>query len=149
PPAFTSLPVVTGYVNTLYSYPLTAVDPDGQAVTFALGSGPAGMTYDPATRRLLWTPTGAQFGVPHAVQVTATDPLEASATQAFEINLEPEPGDHAPQITTQPSGTAVTSGQTFRYDVDAIDPDPGDTLTYRLIGSPPANMQIDSATGLI
>lgn len=53
----------------------------------------------------------------------------------------------APVITSMPVTTA-TADILYSYDVDAIDPDVGDTLTYSL-STKPANMTINPATGLI
>jgi hypothetical protein len=53
----------------------------------------------------------------------------------------------APVITSAPVITA-TAGALYIYDVDATDPDAGDTLTYFLT-TKPADMTIHSATGLI
>ena len=55
--------------------------------------------------------------------------------------------DGAPVITSVPVTTA-TADILYSYDVNAIDPDVGDTLTYSLI-TMPADMTIDPATGLI
>jgi hypothetical protein len=53
----------------------------------------------------------------------------------------------APVITSAPVTTA-TAEILYRYDVNAIDPDLGDTLTYSLT-TKPADMTIDPVTGLI
>jgi hypothetical protein len=55
--------------------------------------------------------------------------------------------DGAPVITSVPVTTA-TADILYSYNVDAIDPDVGDTLTYSLIRKP-ADMTINPATGLI
>ena len=54
PPYFTSTPVVSGAVGQLYQYFATAVDPDGNAITFSLVNGPSGMTMG-AGGLLSWT----------------------------------------------------------------------------------------------
>ncbi|MBC8468977.1 MAG: hypothetical protein H8D56_05850 [Planctomycetes bacterium] len=53
----------------------------------------------------------------------------------------------APVITSVPVTTA-TADILYSYDVNAIDPDVGDTLTYSLT-TKPADMTINPATGLI
>ncbi len=58
-----------------------------------------------------------------------------------------EPGNRAPSITSTPV-TGATEGQAYTYDVDASDPDPGDTLTFSLITAP-GGMTIHPATGVI
>ena len=40
PPVFTSVPIVSGNVNTAYTYQATATDADNDPLTFALVSGP-------------------------------------------------------------------------------------------------------------
>jgi hypothetical protein len=55
--------------------------------------------------------------------------------------------DGAPVITSVPVTTA-TADILYSYNVDAIDPDVGDTLTYSL-SRKPADMTINPATGLI
>jgi hypothetical protein len=55
--------------------------------------------------------------------------------------------DGAPVITSVPVTTA-TADILYSYNVDAIDPDVGDTLTYSLFRKP-ADMTINPATGLI
>ena len=55
--------------------------------------------------------------------------------------------NQAPVITSAPITTA-TVGQSYVYDVDATDPDAGDTLTFSLTIAP-TDMAIEAATGLI
>jgi RHS repeat-associated protein len=56
-------------------------------------------------------------------------------------------GNHPPQITSTPVTTA-TVGQAYSYDVDATDPDSGDTLGYSLTIAP-SGMSINPSSGLI
>ena len=55
--------------------------------------------------------------------------------------------NNAPTFTSTPVTIAIV-GVLYTYDVNATDPDAGDTLTYSLTVKP-AGMTIDTATGLI
>lgn len=46
PPKITSIPVTQWTENQPYSYPVLAVDPDGDQLTYTLVKGPAGMAFD-------------------------------------------------------------------------------------------------------
>jgi hypothetical protein len=59
----------------------------------------------------------------------------------------PKAGNDPPNITSIPITTA-TQDVLYTYDVDATDPDVGDTLTYSLT-TWPADMTINSSTGVI
>ena len=59
---------------------------------------------------------------------------------------EPQ-GNQAPSIVSTPVVNA-TADQLYTYDVEANDPDAGDTLTFSLDAAP-AGMTIDASTGLI
>jgi hypothetical protein len=54
----------------------------------------------------------------------------------------------SPTITSQPTRTKISVGETFDYTLAATDPDAGDVLTYSLDGAP-AGMTIDASTGHI
>ncbi len=58
PPYFTSEPVVDANVNTAYAYQATAKDPDNDPLVFSLMSGPSGMSVNPFTGLVSWTPSG-------------------------------------------------------------------------------------------
>jgi RHS repeat-associated protein len=57
PPIFTSTPVVDAAINTEYKYDADATDPDADNLTYSLALGPEGMTVDPTTGEIKWTPT--------------------------------------------------------------------------------------------
>ena len=57
------------------------------------------------------------------------------------------PANNAPQITSV-APTTATTGVRYSYNVQAVDPDAGDVLTFSL-DVQPQGMTIDSATGLI
>jgi len=63
------------------------------------------------------------------------------------VNVKVKAVNDAPRFTSTPVNTA-TVGALYTYDVDATDPDAGDTLAYSLTIKP-TDMTIDAATGLI
>jgi RHS repeat-associated protein len=144
PPSITSTPPLNGEQGLLYMYDVDATDPDGDVLTFSLDVAPTGMTIDPASGLIQWTPTAAQVGA-NSVSVRASDPGGLFATQSFTIVVDG--ANAAPSITSTPVTTAV-EGQLYSYDVDATDPDAGDVLTFSLDVAP-TGMSIDPSTGLV
>ncbi|MFN8604310.1 MAG: RHS repeat-associated core domain-containing protein, partial [Candidatus Binatia bacterium] len=63
------------------------------------------------------------------------------------VTIEILPANHAPVITSVPPVVA-TEGSAYAYDVDATDPDPGDSVAFALIDGPPG-MTIDPDSGVI
>jgi len=144
PPEFTSTPVENATALESYTYLATAEDPDGDSLTFALGSGPEGLIIDSASGMVTWTPTEAQVGA-HAVQLTVTDPDGLTATQDFTVTVA-DPENRAPEFTSTPITTAQAL-ELYSYQASANDPD-GDVLTYA-IALAPDGLVIDTATGLV
>ncbi|NCT42567.1 MAG: type I secretion C-terminal target domain-containing protein, partial [Microcystis aeruginosa G11-09] len=59
PPIFTSNPVVDAYIKKLYQYDANASDPDRDPLTYSLIIGPNGITINPDTGLVQWTPPPA------------------------------------------------------------------------------------------
>lgn len=94
-PVFSSVAPVTATVAAAYGYPVQAFDLDpGDSLAFSLDLAPAGMTIDPASGLIAWTPQVDQTG-PTAVTVRATDSTGLSATQDFTIEVAPAVDDLA------------------------------------------------------
>ena len=110
-----------------YQYQVTASDPEGQALTYMLLVHPDGMTIDPNSGLVTWTPDSTQLGS-NAVVVAAVDPLGAGGSQSFAIIVNPV---NHPPVLDPIADQAVTAGLQFRYDVHASDPD-GNALFYSL-----------------
>jgi len=144
-PKITSSPGANPSVNVgqAFVYDVEATDPDGDTLTYTLSAGPQGMTIDPATGLVAWTPPSVGTTL---VTVNVSDGRGGSATQSFKLSAVKS--NRNPTITSSPGGNpGVNVGQTFVYDVEAADPD-GDTLTYALFLAP-AGMTIDPTTGLV
>ena len=82
-PIIVSTPVTDATIGRLYTYDVEAAgDPEP---TYALLTNPNGMTIDPTTGLISWTPTVAQKG-DHDVEVEASN-SEGTDTQSFTISV--------------------------------------------------------------
>ena len=81
-PQFGSSPVLTAMVDVPYTYNASAEDLDQDVLTFALESGPSGISVDSTTGKVVWTPSAAGN---FTVVLKVTDGRGGEATQEFVI----------------------------------------------------------------
>ena len=87
-PIITSTPpLLQPTAGGLYRYDVTAMDLDvGDVLTYSLTTFPVGMSIDPASGVILWTPTNAQIGS-QTVTVKVSDPQGGSDSQTFTVDV--------------------------------------------------------------
>ncbi|WP_017327146.1 putative Ig domain-containing protein [Synechococcus sp. PCC 7336] len=146
PPLIVSPPITRAAAGQTYEYRAVATDIDNDPLRFALGVRPDGLTIDAETGRVRWNPTAEQLGE-HRVEVQVLDDSGALAVQAFTLVVEEAPINQAPTITSTPI-FASDIDRPYRYQVEAVDPDLGDRLTFSLLEAP-AGVTIDADTGLL
>ena len=136
PPVIISTPVTSVYLGLPYTYDVNATG--NPAPTYSLDTFPAGMTINPTTGVIDWTPASADPSVP--VVVRASNGVLPDDTQSFSISVVAVP----PEIISSPV-TNVYLGLPYTYDVNATgNPAP----TYSL-DTFPAGMTINPTTGVI
>lgn len=87
PPRITSTPIMNAAVGVPYFYGVSATDPDlGDVLTFHLQTAPVGMSIDPTTGLIRWTPATNQLGT-HNVAVRVQDSRGLSALQSFSVQV--------------------------------------------------------------
>ncbi|WP_207173288.1 putative Ig domain-containing protein [Halochromatium glycolicum] len=146
PPSITSTPVTSGDQDGLYVYQVAASDQDqGDVLTFKLTTAPTGMTINPTSGRITWTPGNEDAGSEHAVAVQVRDSGGATAAQSFVVTVL---NVNDPPVITSAPIVVAGEGVSYAYDVEATDPDIGDSLTFSL-QTPPDGMTIDPSSGLI
>lgn len=127
-----------------------ATDPDvpGVPLRFVLGTGaPQGMTLDPQTGVLRWTPP-EDFGPGLAIvtiraEQTAGAPLSDSISFGITVREVNQP----PTLEV-PARRVAEEGSTLRFQAVGADPDrPVQQLFYLLPSGAPAGAQIDPANG--
>ncbi len=128
-PTITSTPRGPAVRNLQYRYPVLAADPNGDALTYAIDaqSQSRGITIA-ADGLLQWLPTTAGD---YPIIVTVRDTHGAAAEQSFTLTVI---SNAPPQITSTPP-QRLELGQALNYKVTAIDPNPGDTISYSLVGT--------------
>ncbi|WP_211251108.1 putative Ig domain-containing protein, partial [Stenoxybacter acetivorans] len=121
-------------------------DPDGDALTYRIGTIPDWLHFDEATKTLVGTPPKGSVGS-LSIEVLAIDPSGEQAAQTFVLNIQPSNHNQAPVVGTLIDAQTLTenSAWTFRLPETAFtDPD-GDALTYR-INNIPDWLHFDEAT---
>lgn len=85
PPQFTSMPP-EAVPKGSYQYRLSAVDPDGDPVSFEIESGPPGMVIDAKRAQLNWSIPAALVGS-HRIKIIAKDDQGGQVSQEFDLVL--------------------------------------------------------------
>jgi RHS repeat-associated protein len=75
-------------VGSLYSYDVDADDQDNDTLSYSLSAYPSGMTINPQSGLITWTPAANQTG-DQSVNVSATDGKGESDSQSFTITVKP------------------------------------------------------------
>ncbi|MBI1249378.1 tandem-95 repeat protein [bacterium] len=112
PPLITSSAVVTAVVGEDYAYPVVAIDPDLDPLSYEAVSGPTGLHFSDA--ELQWTPTATDLGT-HDVTIRVDDGNGGQATQSFQIRVSLPANNRAPQFVSTP-------GTQFQMTGTASDP---------------------------
>lgn len=88
PPEITSQPPESIGEDSIYSYSVTAKDPDGDPLTFSLGSqSPEKMTINPNTGEINWKVTDKDSGM-HAVEIIVKDDLGGTGMQKYTLKIK-------------------------------------------------------------
>ncbi len=141
-PFISSAPLYDVSVNSQYSYQVTAIDFDGDPLTYQLNQSPTGMIIN-ATGLIQWQANASQLGQ-NPVVIQVSDDQGTHTTQSYEITVNPINGiNHAPQISSTPNNI-LQLGSDYTYQIVATDSD-GDSLSYSLI-SAPTGMILNSST---
>lgn len=139
PPVLDPLPAMTLPENQPWSYQIRATDPDQppQGLVFSLDAGaPAGLTVDPVSGRLSWTPSEVQGPGTYFVTVRVTDDGEPPASATQSVTLTVSEVNEPPVLVAQADRT-VRAGQTVAITAQATDPDlPPQNLVFTLLSAP-------------
>jgi WD40 repeat protein len=108
-----------------------ATDPDSDLLTYSATSLPDGATFDPATRRVRWTPDFTASGS-HDVAIRVTDGRTGEDTLKIQIAVV---NTNRTPVFSAIADRFVEPGQVIEFSIAASDED-GDVLTYTGISLP-------------
>jgi len=135
---------VTTQEDEPVSIRLAGNDPDGDSLSYSVVKAPSQGRLSGIAPRLRYSPM-ANFNGSDSFTFKVSD--KTMDSEAATVSITVKPVNDAPSFTSTPL-TKATVDALYTYDVDAADPDAGDTLIYSLTIKP-AGMTIDAATGLI
>ncbi|MBD3402152.1 hypothetical protein GF420_04600, partial [candidate division GN15 bacterium] len=137
-PTLAAIPDADVAWGDFFSYTADGDDADlangCESLTYSKVSGPTGLSVNPNTGEITWTPTGAQV-CEHEVEIQVEDACGATASRTFTICVTNEPpvADSALQDQGEWVWGDEVTGQVF-----ATDPDMGpNTLDFDVIGITP------------
>ena len=124
--------------QTLLTVTAAAVDSDdpANALAFSLDNAPPGMTIDPSTGALNWTPTEEQGAGDYSVTVRVTDDGSGNLFDTKTFNVHVNEANAAPVLN--PVGSRTVDEQVaLNFTATAGDSDlPANNLTFSLVGAP-------------
>jgi hypothetical protein len=109
PPQITSVPKLEAIAGKPYSYAFTATDPDGDALTYSLTSGPAGLILNPQLETLNWSPLATNLGN-HDIRLRAADGKGGIAEQHYLLSVFNQPSNRPPYFVSTPVTVARVAG---------------------------------------
>ncbi|MDB6040800.1 MAG: wapA 2, partial [Verrucomicrobiales bacterium] len=136
----------------LLNFTATAVDPDSppRSITYTLEGGalPSGLSIDPVSGVVAWTPTEEQGPGNYFIVIRATenDSQHLSAVQSVGITVREV---NRPPVLKALPDLVVEEGSIISFKAIGTDADlPAQTLTYSLLAGSPTGAVIDQNTGL-
>ena len=142
PPIMPTFANQQAFVGEFFSYTLpVAVDPDGDAISYAMQGLTQGLAFAPTTRTVSGTPTGGATTL--TTTVTATDALGAASSGGLLIAIAVR-ANRLPVPPTLPDRVSVSGVAVSIILPPFTDPD-GDPLTYSAQSLPPG-LTFDPAT---
>ncbi len=146
PPTVTNPGTQTHTEGDSVSLQIQASDPDaGDTLTYSATGLPTGLSINNSSGLINGTVTAAGTFNPI---VTVDDGNGGSDTASFTWDVQTSGGSNNPPTITNPGNQTHTEGGSVSLQIQASDPDAGDTLTYSATGLP-TGLSINSATGLI
>jgi hypothetical protein len=133
PPTISGTPSSTADVGVAYNFMPTALDADGNKLTFSISNRPAWLSFNTSTGQLSGTPATGNVGTYSNILISVNDGRATAVLPTFAIQVR-GPINQAPRISGTPA-TTVQAGQQYSFQPLGSDAD-GDVLTYSITNRP-------------
>lgn len=144
PPRFLNSSIGVGERGSTYSRQFTALDPEGDSISYQVITAPLGLTID-ASGRVIWNVPPNYPDNTVEIELQARDTIGATGRIRFKLPVKN--GNHAPEFLSSPKPTLV-AGQQYAYRLSVTDKD-DDDLAVSLKQSPPGANYVDSSNTLL
>src|SRR5439155_23216194 len=137
------------YATLFRSVTNTATDADVPAntLTFSVVSGPAGVSLNPTSGVLTWTPTESQGPSTNLITVKVIDNGVPALSDSKSFTVVVTEANSAPVLTV-PADQTITELSALVVTNTATDADvPANTLTFSLVDGP-AGVSVNPTTGV-
>ena len=146
PPEITTVPVTGIYERSEYLVDLNSTD-DGKGIIYwTMPKGPTWLGLNSETGTLKGTPGTADVGQ-NDINIQVSDGNGGIGYLNYTLTVLNV--DDPATWTRVPTDTVMNKGETFTFDVDAIDPDQGRGHKFGISSVPASSITIDPITGLI
>lgn len=122
------------------------IDVDGEILTWYMETDAQWLHLDEAEGILNGTPTNDNVGN-YTVNITASDPR--GLTDSTEFVLQVINVNDAPTWTMVPENSTIDEGKVFSFELEALDVDIGDTISYEISSFPRADIIFNITTGYL
>jgi hypothetical protein len=147
-PRLTSTAPTTAKEEVKYLYQIKFTDPDpGDTHNWVLKQAPKGVTLNPTTLTLEWSPTQAQTDKEFTFELQVCDKAKACDSKVWKVKVANV--NDAPRFTTL-APTAATEDKPYRYTPRFQDEDTNDAHTWTLTQGPSgSNVLFDKRSGVL
>ncbi|MFC1725562.1 putative Ig domain-containing protein [candidate division KSB1 bacterium] len=125
PPVIFSTPDTTAVEDEAYAYYIIAEDPEGSSLNFVLEKAPEGMTINPDSAAIFWTPANKNTGL-NQIKLIVYDAAGDSAVQEFNIFVE---NVNDPPLWTALPDSSVAANSVLYISIYNYIEDPDDNFT--------------------
>jgi len=146
-PAITTSPAMVATQGAEYLVDFNATDIDvGDTLTWTLGTNADWLTINATTGVLSGTPAEKDVGAVW-VEVTVADAAGANMSLGYLLSVQNV--NDGPVWASVPSNYNITEGTWLFADVQAKDPDAGDSVSYSISSVPASGIAINPTSGAI
>jgi hypothetical protein len=133
-PVISGTPATQATVGSTYLFQPSALDSDGDTLSFSATGLPSWATINTQTGLVSGTPGSAHVGATGNIVVTVSDGDRTASLPGFQINVgtvsPPPPQNQPPTLSGSPT-TSLAAGATFNFTPVAADPE-GGTLAFSI-----------------
>lgn len=137
PPTISGTPTASIIMGSSYSFVPTAIDPDGDTLTFSIQNKPDWATFSTANGSVTGNVQLGDIGMYQNIAITVSDGERSAQLAPFSVQVMQQDeavANNPPTISGTPTAS-ILMGNSYSFAPTASDPD-GDTLSFSIQNKP-------------